>query len=105
MPSFNDRGILFVVSAPSGTGKSVITKRLLAAEHQIFLSISATTRAPRRHEVDTSDYRFVSEEEFDEMIKQGGFLEWAKPLRGSARYGTPRPEVEHNLNAGFDVLL
>lgn len=105
MPSFNDRGILFVLSAPSGTGKSVITKRLLAAEHEIFLSISATTRTPRPHEVDTSDYRFVSEEEFDKMIKQGGFLEWAKPLRGSARYGTPKPEVERNLNAGCDVLL
>ena len=105
MPSFNDRGILFVLSAPSGTGKSVITKRLLAADHELFLSISATTRAPRPNEVDTFDYRFVSEDEFDEMIAHGGFLEWAKPLRGSARYGTPRPAVERNLNAGCDVVL
>ena len=105
MPFFNDRGILFVLSAPSGTGKSVITKKLLVADHEIFLSISATTRAPRLHEVGTSDYRFVGEDEFDEMITQGGFLEWAKPLRGSARYGTPRLEVERNLKAGCDVLL
>ena len=67
MPSFNDRGILFVLSAPSGTGKSVITKRLLAADHELFPSISATTLAPRPHEVDTSDCRFVSEDEFDEI--------------------------------------
>jgi guanylate kinase len=105
MSSFKDRGILFVLSAPSGTGKSVITKRLLSADPEISLSISATTRAPRSHEVDKSDYRFVSEDEFDKMITQDGFLEWAKPLRGSARYGTPRPEVERNLDAGCDILL
>lgn len=105
MPSFNDRGILFVLSAPSGTGKSVITKRLLAVHNDVFLSVSVTTRMPRPHEVGTSDYRFVTENEFDKMITQGGFLEWAKPLRGSARYGTPKPEVECNLNAGRDVLL
>jgi guanylate kinase len=105
MASFNDRGILFVLSAPSGTGKSVITKRLLAADHDVFLSISVTTRAPRTHEVDTSEYRFVSEGDFNEMIGQGGFLEWAKPLRGSARYGTPKLEVDRNLKAGRDVLL
>jgi guanylate kinase len=105
MAYFNDRGILFVLSAPSGTGKSAITKRLLAADPSVFLSISVTTRAPRTHEVDTSDYRFVSEDDFDAMITQGGFLEWVKPLRGSARYGTPKAEVERNLNAGRDVLL
>lgn len=105
MASFNDRGILFVLSAPSGTGKSVITKKLLAMDPNIFLSISVTTREPRTHEVDTSDYRFVSEQNFEEMIRRDGFLEWAKPLRGSARYGTPKPEVERNLNAGRDVLL
>ena len=105
MPSFNGRGILFVVSAPSGTGKSVITKRLLAADHELFLSISATTRMPRPYEINTSDYQFVSEVEFEEMIVNGGFLEWAKPLRGSARYGTPKHEVDRKLNAGCDVLL
>ena len=105
MPSFNDRGILFVLSAPSGTGKSVITKRLLATDHELFLSISATTREPRPHEINASDYQFVSEVEFDGMIVDGGFLEWAKPLRGSARYGTPKHEVARNLKAGRDVLL
>jgi len=84
MASFTDRGILFVLSAPSGTEKSVITKRLLALNPQIFLSISVTTRLPRTHEVDTSDYCFVSEHDFDEMIERDGFLEWAKPLRGPA---------------------
>lgn len=105
MPSFNDLGILIVLSAPSGTGKSVITKKLLAADREPFLSISATTRTPRPDEVDTSDYHFVSEDEFDEMIAREEFLEWAKPLRGSARYGTPKREVESNLKAGCDVLL
>jgi guanylate kinase len=105
MPSFNDRGILIVLSAPSGTGKGVITKKLLSANRELFLSISATTRAPRSDEVDTSDYHFVGEDEFDEMIAHEEFLEWAKPLRGSARYGTPMREVEGNLKAGCDVLL
>ena len=105
MASFNDRGILFVLSAPSGTGKSVITKKLVAADPNIFLSVSVTTRLPRKDEVDASDYCFVSEYDFDEMVERDGFLEWATPLRGSARYGTPKSEVERNLNAGRDVLL
>ena len=97
------RGLLFVLSSPSGAGKSTIARMLLEADHQIQMSISATTRPIRPGEVDGRDYHFVDLERFREMAKDGAFLEWAHVF--GHRYGTPREPVEAMLAAGRDVLF
>ncbi len=96
-------GALFVVSAPSGAGKTSIVKEVLSKVDNIFYSISHTTRAPRVGEVDGRDYFFVSEAVFKDMIKKGGFLEWAF-VHGNY-YGTSRQWVERQLSEGNDILL
>jgi guanylate kinase len=100
---FNRRGILFIVSSPSGAGKSTISRKLLAAEPGLEMSVSATTRDPRPGEVDGKDYHFVSVERFKQMVADNEFLEWAHVF--GHRYGTPRGPVEQALSEGRDVLF
>lgn len=97
------RGLLFVLSSPSGAGKSTIARLLLAADDGISLSVSATTRPPREGEVDGRDYHFVSDEEFERMERTGAFLEWANVF--GRRYGTLQREVTQSMDDGCDVLL
>lgn len=93
---------LFVVSGASGTGKTTLC-RDLERELGLFFSVSVTTRAPRVGEVAGRDYHFISQEEFDKMVSEGRFLEWAG-VHGKF-YGTPRGPVESSLQEGRDVLL
>ena len=97
------RGIVFVLSAPSGTGKTTLTHRLLRRVPGIRFSISCTTRAPRHGERNGVDYHFVSPGRFARLRKRGEFLEWAK-VDGAA-YGTSRRMLERHLERGEDVLL
>jgi guanylate kinase len=94
---------LVVVSGPSGVGKSTVVAQALAMDPSIWLSVSATTRAPRPGEVDGREYFFVSQERFDELIATDGLLEWAQ-FAGN-RYGTPRAPVDERRRAGTPVLL
>jgi guanylate kinase len=84
--------LLLILSAPSGTGKTTLARRLVAAHPGAVFSVSYTTRAPRGHEKDGVDYHFVSEERFQQMIGEGAFVEWAK-VHGH-HYGTPRSSVD-----------
>jgi len=97
------RGLLFVLSSPSGAGKSTIARMLLAADDQIALSVSATTRPQRPGEVDGRDYHFVDDATFDAYIAAGKFLEWAHVF--GRRYGTLTDEVRQSIENGCDVLL
>lgn len=96
-------GHLFVVSAPSGAGKSSLVKALMELDAGVQQSISHTTRAPRGREVDGREYHFVDHNQFDHMIANGEFLEWAQ-VHGK-RYGTSRQAVFDCLRAGHDVVL
>lgn len=100
---FRRRGILFVVSSPSGAGKSTISRMLLQNDPGLTLSVSATTRPPRAGEVDGKDYHFVDLTQFKDMVGNHEFLEWAHVFGN--RYGTPRAPVEAALTAGRDVLF
>ncbi len=97
------RGLLIVVSGPSGVGKNTIIANLLNRAPNLQYSISATTRAPRPNEIDGQHYFFLSEAEFTKRIESGAFLEWAKVYQHY--YGTPKPTVEEKLNAGIDLIL
>ncbi len=97
------RGLMLVLSSPSGAGKTTISRRLLTAEPGISLSVSATTRPMRPGEVDGVDYHFVDAAEFNLMIDRGEFLEYAKVFGHS--YGTPRKAVDDVLATGNDVLF
>ena len=97
------RGLMFVLSSPSGAGKTTLADRLLKKDGEIELSISATTRPRRPGEVHGQDYFFVSEEEFIRMRNESEFLEWANVFGNL--YGTPRALVEDTLRAGRDVLF
>ena len=97
------RGLLLIVSSPSGAGKTTLCRRLLEEFDGLSFSISTTTRPPRRGEVDGKDYTFVSAERFDEMVDGEAFAEWAW-VHGN-RYGTPRDSVEGALSEGRDVLF
>ena len=97
------RGILFVISGPSGVGKGTIRNALLPLVDELKVSISATTRKPRSSEGHAREYFFLTEDEFKELIDQGKFIEWANVY--SNMYGTPREFVVKNLEQGQDVLL
>jgi guanylate kinase len=96
-------GILFIVSAPSGAGKTTISRRALQEISGLELSISCTTRAPRSGEVDGRDYRFLSLAEFESMRDRDEFAEWAQVH--DSFYGTPRAPVEVALSSRRDMLL
>lgn len=100
---FKRRGLLFVLSSPSGAGKSTISRMLLDAEEGLEQSVSATTRSIRPGEVDGKDYHFVDLDRFRSLVNAGEFLEWAHVFGN--RYGTPRGPVEETLKAGRDVLF
>jgi guanylate kinase len=97
------RGILFVISSPSGGGKGTLIRRLLETVPGIGYSVSWTTRAPRPGEVDGLSYRFVSDEEFARMRQANGFLEWAV-VHGNL-YGTARAAVKKEMAGGRDIIL
>ncbi len=97
------RGLMFILSSPSGAGKTTLADRLLKKEDQMTLSVSVTTRPRRPGEVHGQDYYFVAEDEFFRMRDTGDFLEWANVF--GYYYGTPRPLVEDTLSKGQDVLF
>lgn len=94
---------LIVLSGPGGVGKSTVISYLRSKNTPIWISVSATTRAPRVGEVDGIDYYFLTDTQFDQWIKEDKFLEWAN--FAGARYGTPKEFVEKHLVAGESVLL
>ncbi|MBL4619559.1 MAG: guanylate kinase [Marinicaulis sp.] len=97
------RGLMFILSSPSGAGKTTLADRLLTKDGEMTLSISVTTRSRRPGEVHGEDYFFVSEEEFVRMRDEGEFLEWANVFGNY--YGTPRSLVEETLRQGKDALF
>jgi guanylate kinase len=97
------RGLLFVLSSPSGAGKSTIARMLMATDDGVAMSVSATTRPIRSGEGDGEDYHFVTDARFDEMVAAGEFLEWAHVF--GHRYGTLKSEVMKVIEGGRDVLL
>lgn len=97
------RGLLLVMSSPSGAGKTTLSRRLLATDPNITMSVSVTTRSPRPGEVNGKDYHFIGREEFQRMREAGDLLEWAEVFGNS--YGTPRKPVEEALAKGRDVLF
>ena len=98
-----ERGRLFVISGPAGVGKSEIVKTVLKRHPDVSLSVSCTTRAPRPGEVDGLSYHFVSDERFDELVRQDAFYEWAHVHQN--RYGTLKQVVREELDAGRDLIL
>jgi guanylate kinase len=101
--AFQRRGLLYVLSSPSGAGKSTIARMLMESDDGVAMSVSATTRPIRPGETDGADYHFVSDERFDEMVGQGAFLEWAHVF--GHRYGTLKSEVLRVIEGGRDALL
>lgn len=97
------RGLMFVLSSPSGAGKTTMSRRLLVDDPDIVISVSATTRPPRTGEIEGRDYRFVDDAGFDALVANDDLLEWAKVF--GYRYGTPRGPVETTLHDGRDVLF
>jgi guanylate kinase len=96
-------GSLIVIAGPSGVGKGTLIRRVLQADPNLWLSVSATTRAPRVGEVDGEDYVFVSESDFKKLVESNGLLEWAE-FAGN-HYGTPALPVLNRIARGIDVLL
>jgi guanylate kinase len=97
------RGIMLVVSSPSGAGKTTLTRNLLEQEENVGLSVSVTTRERRSSEIDGVHYHFISKRRFEAMRDSDELLEYAE-VHGNY-YGTPREEVEKTLNAGRDMLF
>ena len=99
----NTRGLLVVVSGPSGVGKGTIMRPFMERNQNVKYSVSATTRAPREGEIDGVNYHFVTKEQFENLIENDEMLEYAR--YSGNYYGTPRFAVEKNLAAGLDVVL
>lgn len=97
------RGLMFILSSPSGAGKTTLSRMLLAKDPEIKLSVSATTRPPRPGEVDGVHYHFVSGQEFDQMVEEDDFYEWAHVF--GHRYGTPKGKIRAALKEGQDFLF
>ncbi|WP_321780270.1 guanylate kinase [Schaalia cardiffensis] len=95
---------LTVLAGPTAVGKGTVVQALRLRHPELVVSVSATTRAPRPGEIDGVHYHFLSDSQFDELVEDGGMLEWAK-VHGLHRYGTPRRPVEEALTAGKSVLL
>ena len=95
--------LIIVISAPSGTGKTTIVRELIKKNENLVASVSYTTRKKRANEIDGKDYNFVSSELFSAMVEEKSFLEHAKVF--DCFYGTPKKEVEDNLNKGLNVIL
>lgn len=96
-------GIFYVISGPSGAGKTTILKRILESVENLTFSVSYTTRPKRPNEVEGVDYFFVSEDEFKALAKKGEFVEWA--LVHGYYYGTSKKFIEEKLSKGFDIVL
>jgi guanylate kinase len=99
----HNRGSLFIVSAPSGAGKTTICRRIMETMDNLKDSVSFTTRAPRDGEVDGKDYYFITEKKFRAMIRNNEFVEWAE-VHGNL-YGTSRKRLERIIARGYDVIL
>jgi guanylate kinase len=97
------RGLMFVLSSPSGAGKTTLSRMLIAETPDLQMSVSATTRPMRPGEIEGKDYYFVEQTRFEQMVANGELLEWATVFGN--RYGTPRAPVEAALSAGRDVLF
>lgn len=97
------RGLMFILSSPSGAGKTTLSRMLLAKDDEIKLSVSATTRPPRPGEVDGVHYHFVSDAAFDQMVEEDDFYEWAHVF--GHRYGTPKGLIRAGLKQGQDFLF
>ena len=97
------RGLMFILSSPSGAGKTTISRMLLEADSEIKLSVSVTTRPPRPGEIDGVHYYFVDDADFDRMVDEDDFYEWA-PVFGY-RYGTPKGRIRSALKEGQDFLF
>ena len=97
------RGLMLVLSSPSGAGKTTLSRKLLESDPSVELSVSVTTRPRRGNEQDGRDYHFIDRARFDAMVKNGELLEWAEVFGN--RYGTPRAPVEQTLADGRDVLF
>ena len=102
-PLESHSGNVFVLSAPSGTGKSTLARRLVKELPDLDFSVSCTTRQPRPGEVDGQDYCFVDDATFDAMVAQDGFVEWVQVY--DRRYGTSRAWIREHLATGRDILL
>lgn len=97
------RGLLLILSSPSGAGKSTLARRLLSWDERLIFSVSATTRPPRKGEIDGKDYHFKTAEEFDEMVCTGQMLEHARVF--DYHYGSPLKPVQNALETGHDVIF
>ena len=102
-PNLQRRGLLFILSSPSGAGKTTISRMLLAADDEIKLSVSVTTRPPRAGEIDGVHYSFVDDATFDRMVEEDDFYEWAHVF--DHRYGTPKGAIRNALKEGQDFLF
>jgi guanylate kinase len=97
------RGLMFILSSPSGAGKTTLSRMLLAQDREIMLSVSVTTRPPRPGEVEGVHYHFVSPERFEAMVEEDDFYEWAEVF--GHRYGTPKGTIRAGLKQGQDFLF
>ena len=102
-PTIERRGLLLVLSSPSGAGKTTLARRLIEADSDISMSVSVTTRKPRPGEEDGRDYTFIDEAAFKRMAEGGALLEWARVFDNY--YGTPRAPVETAIAHGKDILF
>jgi len=103
MSAAGERGIPFVVAAPSGTGKTTVCREIVKSDARVVFSVSHTTRARREGEVDGRDYHFVTPDEFRQKVNEEAFLEWA--IYNDHHYGTTWASIEEPLSLGGDVLL